>query len=43
MEFVGFDMSLTGYKPTQKVLEGIRESPSPTNVTRVRSFFGLIH
>ena len=43
MKFAGFDISSTGYKPTQKLFEGIREFPSPTNIAGVRSFFGLIN
>ena len=42
VEFTGFDISSTGYRSTQKLLEGIREFLSPTNITGVRSFFGLI-
>ena len=42
MKFTGFDISLTGYKPTQKLLKGIREFPSPTNITGVRPSFTCV-
>ena len=43
IEFAGFDITLTGYRPTSKLLEGIKTFPSPTSITGVRSFFGLIN
>ena len=43
VEFAGFDVTLTGYKPTQKLLKAIGAFPSPTNITGVRSWFGLVN
>ena len=43
VEFAGFDITPTGYGPCMKLLEGIKNFPSPTNITGVRSFFGLVN
>ena len=38
VEFVGFDISSRKYKPTQKLLAGIREFKSPTNISQELNF-----
>jgi len=43
VEFAGFDITPQGYRPNEKILEGIKNFPSPTNITGVRSWFGLVN
>ena len=42
IEFVGFQLTKDGIKPTEETLQAIREFPAPTDITGVRSFFGLV-
>ena len=39
--FAGFKLSREGYKVDDSLLNAIRDFPLPTNVTNLRSFFGL--
>ena len=41
--FAGFKLSREGYKVDDSQLNAIRDFPIPTNVTDLRSFFGLIN
>lgn len=43
VEFAGFEMTPTGYQPPQRLLKAIEDFPSPTNITGVRSWFGLVN
>lgn len=43
VEYAGFDLTLDGYKPTEKFLHAIKTFPTPTNLTSIRSWFGLIN
>lgn len=43
VEFAGFDVTTTGYKPSHKLLKAIAEFPTPTNITGIRSWFGLVN
>ena len=43
IEFAGFDVTLTGYKPPSKMIKAIQDFPSPSNITGVRSWFGLVN
>lgn len=43
VEFAGFVVTPEGYRPGQKILEGIKNFPSPTSITGVRSWFGLVN
>lgn len=43
VEFAGFDITLEGYKPPSRILQAIQDFPSPTNLTNMRSWFGLIN
>ena len=43
VEFAGFEVTMTGYKPSQKLLTAIQDFPTPTNITDVRSWFGIIN
>ena len=43
LEFAGFDVTCTGFKAPERLLNDIRNFPSPTNVTGVRSWFGLVN
>ena len=42
-EFVGFEIASTNVWPCKKYLDAIRNFPTPTNVTNVRSWFGLLN
>ena len=43
VEFAGFEISLTSVKPCAKVLQSIKDFPTPRNVTDIRSWFGLVN
>lgn len=43
VEFAGFDLTMNGYKPNLKLLNAIKDFPSPTNITGIRSWFGLVN
>ena len=43
IEFAGFDITSTGYKPPAKLLQSILDFPSPSNISGVRSWFGLVN
>jgi hypothetical protein len=43
LEFAGFEITMEGIKPTDKYIEAIRNFPAPTNISEVRSWFGLIN
>ena len=42
VEFAGFEITLDGYRPTKKMLSAIANFPTPTDLTGVRSWFGLV-
>ncbi len=43
VEFAGFSISPTGVRPGDKYLQSIMEFPTPTNITDIRSRFGLVN
>ena len=43
VDFVGFKVSATGVRPTDSFIETILSFPSPTNITDVRSWFGVVN
>ena len=43
IEFAGFDITSTGYQPPKRLLQAIQEFPTPTNITGIRSWFGLVN
>ena len=43
VDFAGFTVTPSGYKPTARLLDAIRDFPTPTNITGVRSWFGLVN
>ena len=43
IEFAGFDVTADGYKPNLKLLNAIKDFPSPRNITGIRSWFGLVN
>ena len=43
VEFAGFDVTTEGYKPSQRIINAIRDFPTPTSTTDVRSWFGLVN
>ncbi len=42
-EFAGFELTMDGYRPPARTLNAIKNFPTPTNLTDVRSWFGLIN
>ena len=42
VEFLGFQLDGDTFKPTSSFLEAIRDFPTPTDVTGIRSWFGLV-
>ena len=43
VEFAGFELTMDSVRPCKKYLAAIREFPTPSNLTDVRSWFGLIN
>ena len=43
VDFAGFTVTSSGYKPTTQLLTAIRDFPTPTDITGVRSWFGLVN
>ena len=43
VDFAGFTITKDSIKPTAKMLAVIHDFPTPTNLTGIRSFFGLIN
>ena len=43
VEFAGFEVTMDGYRPSPKLLSSIQNFPTPTNITDVRSWFGLVN
>ena len=43
VEFAGFEITSTHVRPCKKYLDAIRNFPTPTNITDVCSWFGLIN
>ena len=43
VDFAGFSVTPSGYKPTAQLMNAIRDFPTPTNITGVRSWFGLVN
>ena len=43
VDFAGFNLTNTGIKPLQQMLDAIRNFPTPTDITGARSWFGLIN
>ena len=42
-EFAGFEVTPTGYRPPKRILDAIRDFPTPISVTDMKSWFGLIN
>ena len=43
VEYVGFEITRDSVKPSSSMLKAIKEFPAPTNITQMRSFFGLVN
>ena len=43
VEFAGFKLHPEGYGPSDDLLDAIRNFPAPTDITGVRSWFGLVN
>ena len=43
VEFAGFELTTDGYRPPKKVLETIKNFPTPKSITDVRSWFGAVN
>jgi hypothetical protein len=39
--FAGYEVSADGFRPNPELTRAIREFPRPTNITDLRSFYGL--
>ena len=42
VEFLGYEIKRDGMSPSNDTIEAIRKFPRPSNITGVRSFFGLV-
>ena len=42
VEFAGFEVTHDGYRPADHLVDGIRDFPTPKNVTDIKSWFGLV-
>ena len=42
VEFAGFEVTMKGYRPANHLIEGIRDFPTPKNVTDIKAWFGLV-
>ena len=43
VEFAGFEITAKGIRPPAKYIESIKNFPTPTNISEVRSWFGLVN
>ena len=43
VEFAGFEVTPTGYRPPERIIAAIRDFPVPENITDARSWFGLVN
>ena len=43
VEFAGFELTQDSYRPPPKILDAIRNFPTPTDISGVRSWFGLVN
>ena len=43
IEFAGFEVTMSGYRPTKKTISAIKDFPTPKTITDIRSWFGLIN
>ena len=43
VEFAGFEITMDTVRPCKRYLDAIRDFPTPTSITNVRSWFGLIN
>ena len=43
VEFAGYEVTNSGYRPPKRVIEAIRNFPKPEKITDVRSWFGLVN
>ena len=43
VEFAGMQITEKGARPAREFLESIEQFPAPTNISEVRSFFGMIN
>lgn len=41
--FAGFEITMGGYRPLEKLLDAVKQFPIPENLTDVRSCLGLIN
>ena len=42
VDFAGFEVTMNGFKPSPRILESISNFPTPTNITDVKAWFGLV-
>lgn len=42
VEYAGFEVTMDGFRPSSRILESIANFPTPTNITDVKAWFGLV-
>ena len=43
MEYLGFEITADSVRPSETYLQSIKEFPQPTDITGIRSWFGLVN
>lgn len=43
VEYIGFEITADSVRPGQSMIQAISDFPAPTNITGMRSFFGLVN
>ena len=43
VEFAGFEVTMEGYRPSNRLISAIRDFPTPKSITDVRSWFGIVN
>ena len=43
VEFAGLDITLDSVRPCHRLIQEIMEFPTPTNITDIRSWFGVVN
>ena len=43
VDFAGFEMNETGFRPAKHLIEAIKNFPRPQTVTDIRAWFGIVN
>ena len=43
IDFAGFEITPSGYRPPKRIISAIQDFPTPTNITDIRLWFGLVN